>query len=119
MVSSIYTYIVIHIHTYNRHAHLYSQSYKLSYIVKVFKLGYLAIYFLATQMFFSFYFQYILEMMEAFNFRPQILGVLFTNHWQNLCAPLQRLAKPMHPFHMFVKPCIFIIWPYWSYFSFC
>ncbi len=33
MASSIYTYILIHIHTYNRHAYLYSQSYKLSYIL--------------------------------------------------------------------------------------
>ncbi len=33
MVSSIYTYIVIHIQTYNSHAYLYSQSYKLSYIL--------------------------------------------------------------------------------------
>ncbi len=59
MVSSIYASIVIHIQTYNRPAYLYSQSYKLLYILlKLFKLGYLV--FSNADVFF--YFQFIFDL---------------------------------------------------------
>ncbi len=62
MVSSIYTRIVIHMQTYNRHAYFFSQIYKLSYILLNFSN--LGIWFLAMYMFFS-YFQYIFEMGQV------------------------------------------------------
>ncbi len=62
MVSSIHTYIVIHIQTNNIHAYLYSQSYKLSYILL--NLSNLAICILEMQMFFL-NFQYVFKVGQV------------------------------------------------------